>query len=133
MPWLNAGYRNEPGVVAIDLSAVEQRAQDRLFIVQCSLDGLRDRLPLRWPTPQTRPLRPSYRSRYVYLGWEDLKDPAVWEHLSLYDIVLRLIDFEGVRPVLAQLLGWTRAGWMPFDPVRFSCCAAGRSPTIEPR
>ncbi len=120
MPWLNAGYRNEPGVVAIDLTAVEQRAQDRRFIAHCSLDGLRDRLPLRWPTPPDTPPSPKkrYRSQYVYLGWEDLKDPAVWEHLSLYDIVLRLIDFEGVRPVLAQLLGWTSGrGWMPFDPV----------------
>jgi len=31
---------------------------------------------------------------------------------------LRLIDFTGLRPVLAQLLGWTSArGWRPFDPV----------------
>ena len=120
MPWLNAGYRNEPGAVAVDLSAVEQRAQDHLFVAQCSLDGLRDRLPLRWPTPPEMPPSPKkrYRSQYTYLGWEELKNPSAWEHLALFDIALRLIDFDGARPVLAQLLGWTSGrGWMPFDPV----------------
>jgi hypothetical protein len=120
MPWLNAGYGNEPGAMAVDLSAVEQRAQDRLFVAHCSLDGLRDRLPLRWPTPPDIPPSPKkgYRSQYVYLGWEDLNDPSTWEHLSLYDITLRLIDFDGLRPVLAHLLGWRSGrGWMPFDPV----------------
>jgi len=106
--------------VAIDLTAVEQRAQDRLFVARCSLDGLRDQLPLRWPTPPDTLPSPKkrYRSQYVYLGWQDLKDPSAWEHLPLYDINLRLIDFDGLRPVLAQLLGWTSGrGWMPFDPV----------------
>jgi hypothetical protein len=32
--------------------------------------------------------------------------------------VLRLVDFSGLRPVLAQRLGWTSArGWRPFDPI----------------
>jgi len=32
--------------------------------------------------------------------------------------VLQWIDFEGLRPVLAELLGWTSArGYRPFDPV----------------
>jgi hypothetical protein len=51
-------------------------------------------------------------------GWEELLDPAAWEHLSHFDLVLRLIDFSGLRPVLAQRLGWTSArGQVPFDPV----------------
>jgi hypothetical protein len=119
-PWLNAGYRDEPGAVAVDLSAVEQRAQDPLFVAQCSLDGLRDRLPLRWPTPPDTPPSPKkrYRSQYVYLGWDDLKGSSIPEHLSLFDLILRLVDFDGIRPVLAQLLGWTSGrGWVPFDPV----------------
>jgi hypothetical protein len=59
-----------------------------------------------------------YRSHYVYQGWEDLLDPAAWAHLSDFDLVLRLIDFSGLRPILAQRLGWTSArGWCPFDPV----------------
>jgi hypothetical protein len=77
-------------------------------------------LPLRWPTPPQVPPSPKgrYRSHYVYQGWDDLLDPAAWAHLSDFDLVLRLIDFSGLRPVLAQRLGWTSArGWCPFDPV----------------
>jgi hypothetical protein len=54
----------------------------------------------------------------VYQGGDDLLDLAAWAHLSDFDLVLRLIDFSGLRPVLAQRLGWTSArGWCPFDPV----------------
>jgi len=108
--------------MAVDLTAVECRAQDGLFIAHCSLDGLRERLPLRWPTPAGTPPSPkkAYRSQYVYLGWQDLNDSATWEHSGEFDLLLRLIDFSGLRPVLAQLLGWTSGrGWMPFDPVSF--------------
>jgi hypothetical protein len=47
-----------------------------------------------------------------------LDDAAVWEHLSDFDLVLRLVDLSGLRAVLAQRLGWTSArGRCPFDPV----------------
>jgi hypothetical protein len=60
----------------------------------------------------------SYRSHYVHRGWEDLEDPASWEHLSDFDLLLRLIDFSPLRDGLAQRLGWTSArGQVPFDPV----------------
>jgi hypothetical protein len=98
----------------------EQRAQDVQFVAACSLAGLQGRLPLRWPTPPgTRPSpKKRYRSRYVYLGWEGLADPTTWEEIPTFDLLLRLVDFSGVRPVLAQLLGWTSGrGWCPFDPV----------------
>lgn len=103
-----------------NLTAVEARARDSDFVEQCSLWGLRERLPLCWPTPPD--VRPSpklrYRSHYVYQGGEELLDRAAWAHLSDFDLVLRLIDFSGLRPVLAQRLGWTSArGWCPFDPV----------------
>jgi hypothetical protein len=81
---------------------------------------LRDRLPFLWPVPDDVPPSPkkSYRSHYVYRGWEDFKDPANWEHLSGFDLLLRLIDFSPLRDVLAQRLGWTSArGHVPFDPV----------------
>jgi hypothetical protein len=106
--------------MAADLTAVKQRAQDRLFVTHCSLDGLRHQLPLHWPTPPDTPPSPKrrYRSQYVYLGYQDLDEPATWEHRSDFDLLLRLIDYSGVRPVLAQLLGWTSGrGWVPFDPV----------------
>lgn len=100
--------------------AVTARAQDQTFVRQCSLDGLQAKLPLLWPTPPDTPPSPkhAYRSHYVYLGWQDLLEPQTWEHLSDFDLALRLIDFTGLRPVLAQRLGWTSArGWCPFDPV----------------
>jgi hypothetical protein len=106
--------------MAANLSAVEARAQDSDFVDRCSLWGLQERLPLRWPTPSHVPPSPKrrYRSHYAYRGWEDLLDPAAWAHLSDFDLVLRLVDFSGLRPVLAQRLGWTSPrGWCPFDPV----------------
>ena len=102
------------------LTAVQARAQDATFVEQCSLSGLANRLPLPWPAlPDTPPApKNDYRSHYVYLGWQDLHDPAAWEYLSDFDLLLRLVDFSALRPVLAQLLGWTSArGHIPFDPV----------------
>lgn len=103
-----------------DLTAAEQRAQDTEFIAACQWQTWRTRLPLRWPAPpNTRPSpKTAYRSHYVYLGGDDLEQPATWEHLSEFDLVLRFIDFDGLRPVLATLLGWTSArGYTPFDPL----------------
>ena len=102
------------------LSAVEARAEDKRFVQQCSLSGLQTRLPLCWSTPADVPPSPkrTYRSHYLSLGWQDLPDPATWDQLSDFDLVLRLVDFSGLRPVLAQRLGWTSArGQIPFDPV----------------
>lgn len=106
--------------MAASASAVQHRAQDPLFVAQCSLAGLRDRLPLSWPTPADTPPSPkkTYRSQYVYLGWDDLLDPATWDQCSDFDLLLRLVDFGSLRPVLAQYLGWRSGrGYTPFDPV----------------
>ena len=120
MSWPSVGCGGEEGVVTANLTPVETRARDPAFVTECSLDGLQDRLPLIWPIlPDTPPSpKKAYRSHYVYQGWEDLKHPSAWEHLSNFDIVLRLVDFSPLRPVLVLLLGWTSArGWKPFDPV----------------
>ena len=62
----------------------------------------------------------TYRSHYVYRGATDLDHPVTWAHVSDFDLVLRLIDFDGLRPVLAQRLGWVSArGYEPFDPLSF--------------
>jgi hypothetical protein len=106
--------------VAAEFTPVETRARDAAFVHQCSLAGLQERLPLMWPTPPGTPpsAKRRYRSHYVYPGFADLEDWANWEDLSDFDLVLRLVDFSGLRPVLAQLLGWTSArGRTPFDPV----------------
>jgi len=103
-----------------ELTPEQTRAQDQAFVSQCSLTGLHDRLPLGWPTPPDTPPSPkrSYRSQYVYAGWDELRDPACWEQWSEFDWVLRLVDFTGLRAVLAQLLGWQSGrGWKPFDPL----------------
>jgi hypothetical protein len=120
MSWPSAGCGGEEGVVTANLTPVETRARDPALVTECSLDGLQDRLPFTWPTPPDTPPSPknAYRSHYVYQGWADLKHPAAWEHLSTFDLILRLVDFSPLRPVLALLLGWTSArGWKPFDPV----------------
>jgi hypothetical protein len=92
------------------------------FVTTCGWSALRKRVPLRWPTPIDTPPSPKkhYRSHYVYHGDADLNDPAAWEHLSDFDLVLRRVDFTGLRPVLAQRLGWVSAcGYEPFDPISF--------------
>lgn len=102
------------------LTAVESRAQDRPFIAQCGWAGLRARLPLRWPAPAETPPCPKrrFRSAYTYSGAQDLDDPSAWQHLSDFDLLLRLVDFSSLRPILSQMLAWTSArGWTPFDPV----------------
>jgi hypothetical protein len=119
-PRRRSGCAGEEGDMVAKLSAVQARAQDKRFVQHCSLSGLQARLPLCWPTPSDVPPSPkrAYRSHYVYLGWQDLQDLPEWAELSDFDLVLRLIDFSGLRPVLALRLGWTSArGWTPFDPV----------------
>jgi hypothetical protein len=120
--WPSAGCVGGEGATMLDPTAVETRAQDVDFVSRCSFPGLKDRLSLLWLAPPDVPPSPkhAYRSHYVHLGWDDLEDPEAWEHLSDFEIILRLVDFSPLRPVLAQLLGWTSAqGWKPFDPVSF--------------
>jgi len=96
------------------------RAQDDVFVSQCSLAALRERLPLHWPLLAHTPASPklSYRSYYQYLGWEELEEPECWNELDDFDLLLRLIDFSPLRNVLAEQLGWVSAkGQVPFDPL----------------
>jgi hypothetical protein len=75
---------------------------------------------LAWQTPPDTPSSPklTYRSCYQYPGFKELQDPAFWEHCDDFDLLLRLVDFSGLRDELATQLGWTSArGKVPFDPV----------------
>jgi len=107
------------------VSSQQARAQDSAFVQQCSLTQLRRQLPLRWPTPVGLPGSPKkrYRSAYRYPWAEVCGDPGqvqAWLELGDFDLALRLVDFSGLRPVLAQCLGWKSGrGWEPFDPVSF--------------
>ncbi len=110
---------------ATNLIPEQSRAQDGQFVSQCNLLSLQGSLPLRWPTPAGIPPSPKkrYRSAYVYSWYTMLADPdqvMAWKGLSDFDLMLRLVDFSGMRPVLAHLLGWKSGrGWEPFDPVSF--------------
>jgi hypothetical protein len=103
----------------------QTRAEEALFVSQCGLLSLWKQLPLHWPTPAGLPASPKkrYRSEYVYPWQAAVADPdqvLAWKSLSDFDLALRLVDFRGLRPVLAQLLGWKSGrGWEPFDPVSF--------------
>ena len=102
------------------LTPPQSRVQGEGFCQQCNFESLAARLPLLWPTLPATPPSPKrqYRSSYRYRGYEPLSDPTVWEHLPLFEILLHLVDFSGLRPVLAQQLGWQSArGQVPFDPV----------------
>lgn len=103
-------------------TAAQARAHDATFVAQCSFQALKEYLPLLWPTHPDIPPSPktTYRSFYTYQGWEDLEGSATWQHLSPFDLALRLVDFTPSRDTLAYLLGWRSAkGHPPFDPISF--------------
>ncbi len=106
-------------------SPEQSRSRDGLFVSQCNLLSLQGSLPLEWPALTEIPPSPkkSYRSAYVYPWQTAVADPEqvlAWKDLADFDLLLRLVDFSGLRPVLAHLLGWKSGrGWEPFDPVSF--------------
>jgi len=106
-----------------NLTPQQTRAAEAAFVSQCSLASLQPRMPLAWPVPPEIPPAPkkSYRSSYTYPFRAEVADLAqvlAWKDLSDFDLLLRLMDFSGLRPVLAHLLGWQSGrGWRPFDPV----------------
>ncbi len=103
------------------LSAPATRQQQLTFVHACGFQALRTRLPLLWPAPADVSPSPKtqYRSHYIHLGFAELlTHSTLWGEKQEFELLLRLVDFAPLRPVLAQLLGWTSAkGWIPFDPV----------------
>ena len=106
-------------------TAPQKRAAHPDFVPTFSLDALQARLPLPFPVPEEVPPSPKeqYRSRYRYLGYEALADPAVLKRLSPFEVALHLIDFAPLRDYLAAhyYAGGTR-GQVPFDPVSLFLC-----------
>ncbi len=106
------------------LSASQQRQRSPVFIARCAFTALVGKLPLRWPTPPEVPPspKPRYRSGYEPPVPARLArlDEADWRAITLFALMLLLIDFSGLRPVLAAKLYRTSArGRVPFDPVSF--------------
>lgn len=108
----------------LTLTASQQRKQSPDFIARCAITTLADQLPLRWPTPPQVPAspKPRYRSRYQPPELSRLgeMDQAAWQKISPFDLLLLLIDFSGLRPILASKLYRASArGREPFDPISF--------------
>ncbi len=111
----------------LTLTASQQRQQDPDFLARCATPALADQLPLRWPTPPQVPAspKPRYRSDYQPPNPARVQqlDEAAWQSLSLFDLVLLLVDFSGLRPVLASKLyrasecTHSARGRIPFDPI----------------
>lgn len=106
-------------------TASQKRAANPDFVKTFSLEALKARLPFPFPVPEDVPPSPKrhYRSRYRYLGCQDLADAAVLATLSVFEVALRLIDFAPLRDYLAQRYYTGRAkGQVPFDPVSLFLC-----------
>lgn len=120
------GYESEVAAVRakpdLSISASEQRRQDPHFLARCAITVLAQHLPLSWPTPPKTPSSPKrhFRSHYRPPDPDALLrlDYAAWAEISPFDLILSLIDFSGLRPVLAQKLYRRSArGRRPFDPI----------------
>ena len=98
----------------------QTRLGDEAWVGRIGFAALKGRLPLRWPAPADTPPCPKRRMRsaYVYPGWQRLLEETTWEGLSLFELLLYLVDFNPMRPVLAQLMGWRNdRGYPPYDPL----------------
>lgn len=106
----------------LTLTASQQRQQNPDFIRRYAIAALAARLPLRWTTPPDTPPSPKRRYRSCYQPPKPARvqqlDEAAWESITLFDLMLLLIDFSGVRPVLAgKLYRASARGRIPFDPI----------------
>ena len=106
------------------LVASQKRATHPDFIATFSLAALRARPPLSFPVPDDLPPSPKgrYRSFYRYPGSDDLANLTILATLSLFEVVLRLIDFSPLRDLLARYYVQSGKGQVPFDPVSLFLC-----------
>ena len=109
--------------------ASQKRAAHPDFVKTFSLAAVYHRLPLRMLAPEATPPSPKrhYRSAYRYLGFGDLAQPHTLASLTLFEVVLRLVDFAPLRDYLAQLYYVDSAqGQVPYDPVSLFLCVCLR-------
>lgn len=95
------------------------------FRTTFSLQGLREKLPLRFPSACTDALFFRALSWYTYPGRAPLSLRAQLKVLTPFYVALLLIDFAPLRAELVALTGihLDTAGQTPFDPVSlFLCC-----------
>jgi hypothetical protein len=108
----------------LNLDPAEQRRRDPDFLARGAITSLANRLPLPWPTPPETPPSPKRRYRSAYQPPDSRRlldlDEGAWAALGNFDLVLDLVDFSGLRPVLAEKLYQASAlGRVPYDPISF--------------
>jgi hypothetical protein len=114
---------------ASEMTARQKRAARLDFVRTFSLAAIGNRLPLRVLSPEGTPPSPKqqYRSQYRYLGFQDLAQPHTLASLTLFEVVLRLVDLAPLRDYLAQLYYVVSAqGQVPYDPVSLFLCVCLR-------
>ena len=103
-----------------ELSAAQERCQHPQLLANLSFPALLAILPLFLPASEDIPVSPKrrHRSQYVYLGYQDLLDTALWPLLSPFDLALRLIDFSSLEgPLAEKVYAPSAKGQTPFHPV----------------
>jgi len=108
-------------------TARQLRERVKRFKTTFSLDKLRAKLPLRFPSELSgaESLRFRALSWYTCPGWAALTDAGQLAVMSAFYIALHLIDFSALRAELVALIEITLdgRGQTPFDPVSlFLCC-----------
>jgi hypothetical protein len=106
-------------------TAHERREAVERFQTTFALSALRDKLPLRFPSPMAKSLDFRALSWYTHCGWTSLTDPKQLAALSAFYVALLLVDFASLRAELVFLTGihLDAPGQTPFDPVSlFLCC-----------
>jgi hypothetical protein len=82
----------------------QTRSGEAEWVAQMCFERLQAKLPLPWPRPSDMGECPKlrFRSHYRYLGWEELREESRWEGLSLFALLLSLVDFSPLRAVLGR-------------------------------
>jgi hypothetical protein len=102
------------------LPAAQRRLQVAGFVETFCWPSVRPWLPLQLPTPGKVPPWPGRLCRSYY-RWLPPEETLDLQGLNDFDLVLRLFDFSGWRPYLAQRFR-SQLGPPPFDPLSIGLC-----------